>query len=470
MIITTNIKKCQIFTPFSTVEYMLDKVGYVENIFGKKIVDLSCGDGRFLVAIVKRFISDGLANGATSDDVKNAIERCIYGYEIDAEVYFKCIENLNSTTAEMSITNIKWNVHCADGLKTNEYNEFDYVVGNPPYIAYKDLSIETRKFVKKNFLACCKGKFDYSYAFIEAGLRLLNKTGRMILISPSNMFKALFGEVLRELIKPYIIGIINCEKEKIFQHVLISPSITVYSKCANTDIINYQFGLEGEISFIKKNELDGKWVFASRPKGNSRFGDYFKVSNSIATLANKVFVHNVDQNNNVVINGICLENNLLRVAKSPRYEQYGIKQKIIFPYSYVDGKLKKIDLAVIEQKYPNVYRYLLIEKTNLEKRDTDKSAKWFEFGRSQALSHLNQEKLMLSSIITNQVTVYQLSKEEIPYSGFYVVPIGERSLEYAIDILKSQDFYHYIIKIGVPISGDSVRISSKDIENYKFEE
>ena len=44
------------------------------------------------------------------------------------------------------------------------------------------------------------------------------------------------------------------------------------------------------------------------------------------------------------------------------------------------------------------------------------------------------------------------------------------TLKEAVKILKSEEFYKYLLGIGIPVSGDSIRISSKDIENYKFEE
>ena len=76
----------------------------------------------------------------------------------------------------------------------------------------------------------------------------------------------------------------------------------------------------------------------------------------------------------------------------------------------------------------------------------------------------------MSSIITNEVIIYELSKEEIPYSGVYITPKTKKTLKDAIKILKSKEFYKYLLGIGVPVSGDSVRISSKDIENFMFEE
>lgn len=38
-------KKCQVFTPADYVEELLDSVGYTENLYGKRILENSCGDG-----------------------------------------------------------------------------------------------------------------------------------------------------------------------------------------------------------------------------------------------------------------------------------------------------------------------------------------------------------------------------------------------------------------------------------------
>ena len=43
-------------------------------------------------------------------------------------------------------------------------------------------------------------------------------------------------------------------------------------------------------------------------------------------------------------------------------------------------------------------------------------------------------------------------------------------LKKAKEILESKSFFEYILTIGIPISGNSVRITSKDIENYYFME
>ena len=44
-------QKCQIFTPAEKVSRMLDMAGYADDLFGKKVLENSCGDGEFLVQL-----------------------------------------------------------------------------------------------------------------------------------------------------------------------------------------------------------------------------------------------------------------------------------------------------------------------------------------------------------------------------------------------------------------------------------
>ncbi len=104
-------------------------------------------------------------------------------------------------------------------------------------------------------------------------------------------------------------------------------------------------------------------------------------------------------------------------------------------------------------------------------RKSDKSALWFEYGRSQALVGINKRKLLMSTVISSRVEVYDLSAESIPYAGMYIIPItdnDEMNLQRAREILESDEFYQYVQNIGIHINGNSVRITSKDIENYRF--
>ena len=47
-------KKCQVFTPVNYVRELLNSVGYTEQLYGKRILENSCGDGNILIDIVQR--------------------------------------------------------------------------------------------------------------------------------------------------------------------------------------------------------------------------------------------------------------------------------------------------------------------------------------------------------------------------------------------------------------------------------
>lgn len=89
-------KKCQIFTPKTNVKELLDWVGYSENLYGKKIIEPSCGQGNILVDVVERYILDSLKNNYSKNEIKNGLSQDIYGIEYDKKHYDKCIDNINN--------------------------------------------------------------------------------------------------------------------------------------------------------------------------------------------------------------------------------------------------------------------------------------------------------------------------------------------------------------------------------------
>lgn len=76
--------------------------------------------------------------------------------------------------------------------------------------------------------------------------------------------------------------------------------------------------------------------------------------------------------------------------------------------------------------------------------------------------------MLLSTVITNEVKTKILPKNNVPYSGIYIIPIKDKTLEEADKILKSKEFFNYIEGKGINASGKSLRITSKDINEYMF--
>lgn len=58
---------------------MLEYLGYHENLYGKAILENSCGDGQFLKEILKIYIEDCNRQQIIKPDIKRGLERDIWG-------------------------------------------------------------------------------------------------------------------------------------------------------------------------------------------------------------------------------------------------------------------------------------------------------------------------------------------------------------------------------------------------------
>lgn len=465
--------KCQIFTPEKQVAKMLDLASYTNNLYGKKFLENSCGNGEILVQAIVRYIEDCRKKRFSKKKIKAGLENDFIAFEVDAKRIEECKSRLDAVAAKYKIVEVSWNIRCEDYLTTKSEVCFDFIVGNPPYIAYPDLPSDTQKYIRKNFESCKKGKFDYCYAFIEKSYTELQENGSLVYIIPSNIFKNVFANELRNIIKNDISLIDDFPSEKIFEKVLVSPAIIKVVKGSATKKLIYR--LSNSEKKVDKIKLGDKWIFngANSDKGK-RIGDYFKVSSSIATLLNEAFI----LKNGVIKNGFYelgnhkIEISLIKTAASPKNKKYNkCDEYIIFPYFYDDfGSLKHYSEEQMYASFPYAMKYLETHKDKLQERDADNNAKWFEYGRSQALQNINQRLILISSVISDCTEPYLLDVDEVPYSGLYIIPVGGMSLDSLLPVLKSPNFKDYIKSTGVCVSGTSRRISPKDIENYVFKE
>lgn len=469
-------KKCQVFTPAGYVKELLDGVGYTNDLYGRLILENSCGDGNIMLAIVERYIEDARTQGISDEDICIGLARDIYGVEIDPVQYRKCCRNLNKLVESKGLHKIEWNIVNGDYLKWECDIEFQYIVGNPPYITYQELEIQDRTYLREHFIACRKGKFDYCYAFIEKSVNGLANDGKMAYLIPGSIFKTVFGENLRAYIKPYLTEIYDYAQDKLFDDALVKSAIVILDKGRTGSNVNYHNVASGEQIQISRANLIGKWSFTrSNTPGTRRFGDYFEVAHVVATLLNDAFVlkkgEYQESGDYYISRDGKIEKAIVRETATPRSKRNKKDEKIIFPYEYADGKLRHYTEQQFSELFPQTEQYLSSFRNQLDNRKKDKGALWFEYGRSQALNGLNRRKLLISTVITDKVRTYVLNKKCIPYAGMYIVPKKANktyTIEEAKKILESDAFLKYAQCVGINLNGTSVRITSKDIENFTF--
>ena len=461
-----NKKKCQKFTPINEVNDMLDLAGYSHGLFGKTVLEYSFGSGNIIKQIVKQYIEDAFLQKIPIRSISEGLASDIYGLELDQQLFDQCICDLNEMVKNYGLPEVNWSLMCADTLQWSTDFRFDFIIGNPPYISYHDIDETNREYIRQNFITCKKGKFDYCYAFLEKGINLLAPGGKMVQLIPSNIYKNVFADAIRKKLLPGVSTVWEYPDSQLFEDTLTSSSILVYENRDDITAIAYKAAPDAAAIQIEKTLLKDKWVFQNTATNSTRtvrFGSRYHASIAVATQLNEAFIVAEDSE---------VEPDCLKKAAAPRTLRSQKNEYIIFPYVY-DGEklLSRYDENTFKSRFPKAYAHLKEFEDRLKKRDSDKSAKWYEYGRSQALAHLWQEKLLLSTVITKKVEVYSLGADDIPYSGIYItVCDGKSNLQDALAILRSDSFLEYIMKQGLNVNGKSKRITCKDINDYQFEE
>lgn len=468
-------KKCQVPTPNEVIVQMLDRIGYkyTEDIIGKRILENSCGSGGFLCEIVRRYIKACIEHEYSKEYIKNGLQRDIHGFEKDRRLHKVCIQNLNHIAGEYGIVGVHWNIKRKNALQRLSKGKYQFVVGNPPYLAYPDLDKSTRKFLKSHFLSCKKGKPDYYFAFIELALSALSPDGQLIYLVPVNFTKNRYSADLRRLLLPSLHEIVDYSHHKLFKNVLTSSVIIYCNQGQETNTVRYEDRHYNRTYIVPKDNMTDKWAFGQQYlQDHLQFSDWFHASAPVATQLNKAFVidgwDDFDEKY-ISVSGTRVERLLLRNAAGPKALHLGLSEQIIFPYRYkANNRLVHYTEEEFKSIFPEGYKYLLQYKTDLEQRKADKQALWFEYGRSQLLMHLNQEKLLISTFITGAPRTYILDAQTVPYAGICITARQGHTIHEAQRILNSGAFMEYVRSVGVCTNGVSYRISPTDINSFLF--
>ena len=212
--------KCQVPTPREVVIQMLDIAGYTGDLYGKRVLENSCGCGSILREIVERYIQDCIKNNYTSIEIETGLQRDIHGIEKDRKLRERCISNLQQIAAGYGLSNVHWDIKLRNALHATKLGRYHYIIGNPPYLAYPELDLETRRDLRANFESCKQGKPDYYFAFLETAIHALNEYGKMVYLVPGNFMKNVYSDQLRQLLLPSLCEIVDYSHQKLFGSVL----------------------------------------------------------------------------------------------------------------------------------------------------------------------------------------------------------------------------------------------------------
>ncbi len=453
----------RVYTPQYLVKLILDFAGYTvpECIIGKHIIDNSCGDGAFLVEIVKRYCD--CFNGEEGE-LKSHLQDYIHGIEIDINERNKCVDNLNKIACQYGIKDVKWDVLCADTLSVSKYNsKMDYVVGNPPYVRVHNLESSYENVKLYDFAN--GGMTDLYLVFFEIGFNMLKSNGQLCYITPSSWLNSVAADNLRRFImkNQNLVALIDLGHYQAFEKITTYSLISHFKKSHNNSSFDYYTynSTNNSYEFIEKLDLQAVYIdsyFYIGKKENlalldkiktTRCNKYVSVKNGFATLADSVFIGDDIPDSSITI----------RVVKSSTGKWY----KCLFPY---DDKGKPLSEDKIFED-ERIKQHFITHKQTLLKGKPEYTG-WYLFGRTQALADVYRKKLSVNSLVRKKedLKLIDLMSGEGIYSGLYVVPNFEIPLCDIKNILASDDFIEYVKLLKKYKSGGYYTYNSKDVEQY----
>ena len=481
----------QVYTPNFIVCKILDDVGYNSpNILGKTIIDPACGDGRFLIEIVKRIIEFSPEN-----DLQKNLE-CVSGWDIDEITIIECRQNLNNLIKEKNI-DIQWNVNVVNSIKKYEKadfcvssatQKFEFIVGNPPYIRIQHLDLAQRNYIQQNYEFCKNGSTDIYIAFYELCINLLAENGICGLITPNTF---LFTETARPLrlyfaTNKNLVQITNYGDIQLFEDATTYSAITIFKNRKNRNF-KFQKAISKttfEEKLVKFSELKEPFWQLTTEKTKKIKGKKLKeicnIHVGITTLCDSAYIfpiEDIDENfvwaNTRLKGKIKLEKNILKpIIKGSKlkHSEEEIKEFVLFPYRKINDKNTIIPEYELKTEFPLAYEYLLSVKSELDKRDNGKpnAVAWYAFGRSQGLDTSFGEKIIFSPMNEKPNFVFYSNPECTFYSGYCIKKINGFSIEKLMCQLNSDRMDKFVSMSSRDFRGGWKAYNKKIIENYEI--
>jgi hypothetical protein len=355
--------------------------------------------------------------------------------------------------------------------------KFDVVIGNPPYVEFKNLASSIKK--KLTDYKTTRGKYDLYIAFMERPHDFLFEKGFLCYINPTRFMHRDYGQEIRKFIsKTYTVKqIIDFGDSQIFNTATTYTGIFLFQ---NSESKSYVFEYGKNIKrlnnqLIPKEKLTLKpWYFQTdsadlildkiRKNTFTLESLVTGIFQGVATGKDQVFVIKEDFLKAQKLESKSVKKFLMGKDIGPNHITWS-KHYVIYPYDD-DGKV--LSESNLKSNFPNTYSYLLSEKANLKGREYfDNSNKaWFELWNQRNYNRFKEEKL---------ITLDNASKNSFAYddSGFMgttttysIVPKPGMPIFALLGILNSSLMNYYHKKNTIPQANGFYRYQKTFIKSF----
>jgi type I restriction enzyme M protein len=209
------------YTPRSLVRSMLDTLGYTgRRIVGRRLGDLACGSGSFLVEACRRLLErhEGPDGRIPTENIETAlaeVQRSVFGADVDPFACYLAETNLLIQVLDLvkcaeeqglSFPIERFAIDCTDSLLVDFEGGFDFLIGNPPYVRADEGAqryVEYRRKVEaQRWFSAQHKRWDLYVPFVEQYHRLLSddRDARACLVTIESLATAPYAGKLRQIL------------------------------------------------------------------------------------------------------------------------------------------------------------------------------------------------------------------------------------------------------------------------------
>ncbi|HUU84290.1 MAG TPA: N-6 DNA methylase [Phycisphaerae bacterium] len=492
------------YTPSFVVRYLVDRC--LDEWFASRsgrarrmprVVDCACGSGSFLTALVDGVIARLRKQDPQRDWGREIInKKRIAGIDVDQRAVTLARLSLWLRLAQepnpLPLPRLNGFIVCGDSLRERTWHllpsKYDIVVGNPPFLP--TARVPSRGDLQRRFRTA-RGRFDYSYLFVELGVSRLHAGGMLGLVVPNRVYRNRDASALRELLtrEMDLLTLVDFGSTEVFSGTSSYVGLLVARRASAE-------ARKESVRFISVREVPARfpvmrllvadessehlrelnvtaydavhprgahpWMLLSRSAREARLrleersetlASLAGVRQGIKTGANDLFV--VELESDVGARPLCVRNGLGDVhfvegaclrpvafgSEIGRYEALVPQRYLVYPYEggHVIAERK------LRVRYPHTYNYLASYRDLLEGRASISGERqlWYALVRERGEGWLQSRKLLMRDLAVQTSFALDESGSVFLIGGTAVVPQDDDILRALLGYLNSSlaDWY-----------------------------
>jgi hypothetical protein len=312
-------------------------------------------------------------------------------------------------------------------------DQFDYIIGNPPYVAITGLDTVERARYRRQFLTAV-GRFDLYALFFEQALRLLKPNGRLVFVTPEKFLYVQSASPLRQQLAAAGVEEIELIDEGAFAGLVTYPAITTVTRRKPGQMVRV-VARDGTARQVPLRGSGASWLpdvngVAHADTPHSLAEAFLRISCGVATGADGIFVVRDEELPSVLREFAypTISGREIAVGEQPRP-----RHQMLIPYNRDGELLSEGQLGPLRSYLTHPAR-----RAQLSARTCAARKPWYAFHENPPLGEILRPKILCKDIGARPWFVVDEDGSIVPrHSVYYLVPKDSGMIHSLCDYLNS---------------------------------